>query len=79
MSTINSITLPLLPLPQGVFFPDMVVTVRAESAVARTAFDAAARRAGTGPAELVAVPQIGGEFSPIATDSPIWISVRLVG
>ena len=65
MSTINSITLPLLPLPTGIFFPEMVVTVAAESPAARAAFDAADAAAGDGPAELVAVPQSGGDYSSI--------------
>ncbi len=79
MSTINPTTLPLLPLPHGVFFPEMVVTVRAESAVARAAFDVASTRAGNDPAELVAVPQIGGEYSPIGLVVRIEQAGRLPG
>ena len=62
MSTINSTTLHLLPIPNGVFFPDMVVTVEAQSPGARAAFEAAA---GTDGKELVAVPQSGGDYSTI--------------
>jgi len=62
VSTINSTTLPLLPIPNGVFFPDMVVTVEAQSPGARAAFEAAA---GTDGKELVAVPQSGGDYSTI--------------
>lgn len=62
MSTINTTTLPLLPIPNDVFFPDMVVTVEAQSPGARAAFAAAAETDGK---ELVAVPQLGGDYSPI--------------
>lgn len=62
MSTINSTTLPLLPIPNGVFFPEMVVTVAAQSPGARAAFAAAANTDGK---ELVAVPQSGGDYSSI--------------
>ena len=65
MSAINSITLPILPLPNSVFFPEMVVTIAAESPAARAALEAAEARRGDGPAELVAVPRIGGEYLPI--------------
>jgi len=62
VSTINSTTLPLLPIPNGVFFPEMVVTVAAESLGAKAAFAAAAESDAN---ELVAVPQAGGDYSPI--------------
>ncbi len=62
MSTINSTTLPLLPIPNGVFFPEMVVTVEAQSPGAQAAFAAAADTDGK---ELVAVPQSGGDYSAI--------------
>jgi len=67
VSTINSVTLPILPLPNGVIFPDMVVTIAAESPGARNAFDAAARTAtdSSDTAEVVAVPQHDDDFSPI--------------
>ncbi len=65
MSTINSTTMPILPLPNSVFFPEMVVTIAAESPTARAALDAAEARRGDGPAELVAVPQMDGEYLPI--------------
>lgn len=65
MSSINTVTLPLLPLPQGIFFPEMVVTIAAESSDARAAFDAAIALAGDEAAELVAVPQTGGDYSPV--------------
>ncbi len=62
MSTISTTTLPLLPIPNGVFFPEMVVTVAAHSPGAQAAFAAAAAADGN---ELVAVPQSGGDYSPI--------------
>ncbi|MFT4595895.1 MAG: ATP-dependent Lon protease, partial [Paracrocinitomix sp.] len=62
MSTTKTTTLPLLPIPNDVFFPDMVVTVEAQSPGARAAFAAAAETDGK---ELVAVPQLGGDYSPI--------------
>lgn len=61
MSTLNSTTLPLLPLPTGVMFPEMVVTVAGESPTARAAFAAVDDRS----PELVVVPQSGGDYSPI--------------
>ncbi len=65
MSTTNATTLPLLPIPNGIFFPEMVVTVAAESSGAQRAFVAALDRAGDGPAEVVVVPENGGDFSSI--------------
>ena len=62
MSATKSTTLPLLPIPEGVFFPEMVVTVQAQSPGAQAAFAAAA---GTEEKELVAVPQTGGDYSPV--------------
>jgi len=64
VSTINSTTLPLLPIPNGVFFPDMVVTVEAQSPGARAAFEAAA---GTDGKELVAVPNLVGTIQRSAS------------
>lgn len=65
MSTLNSTSLPLLPLPGGIFFPEMVVTVAAETPTAQAVFELADERAGEGPAELVAVPTSGGDYSSI--------------
>lgn len=79
MSTVNTATLPLLPLPQGIFFPEMVVTIAAESPGAKAAFDAASTRAGDGSAELVAVPQTGGDYSPIGLVVRIEQQGRLPG
>jgi ATP-dependent Lon protease len=79
VSTINTTTLPLLPLPQGLFFPEMVVTVAAESPGARAAFAAASAGDGDSPAELVAVPQTGGDYSPIGLVVRIEQQGRLPG
>ena len=65
MSTVNNVTLPILPLPNGVIFPEMVVTVAAESPGAKQAFDAA-------DPELVAVPQTG------PSDNPTYSTIGLV-
>ncbi len=65
MSTINNVTLPILPLPNGVIFPEMVVTVAAESPGAKQAFEAA-------DPELVAVPHTG------SADSPTYSTIGLV-
>ncbi len=62
MSATKSTTLPLLPIPEGAFFPEMVVTVQAQSPGAQAAFAAAAS---TDDKELVAVPQSGGDYSSI--------------
>lgn len=62
MSDTKSTTLPLLPTPDGVFFPEMVVTVQAQSTGAQAAFAAAAE---TDEKELVAVPQSNGDYSSI--------------
>ncbi|MGY6499858.1 MAG: endopeptidase La [Acidimicrobiales bacterium] len=60
MSTTTSRTLPLLPLPSGVVFPEMVVTVAADSDQARRVL--APRQVGD---ELVAVPQRDGVYGTI--------------
>ena len=41
MPEVHASTLPVLPLPDGVVFPEMVVTVTLASTEARTAVDAA--------------------------------------
>jgi ATP-dependent Lon protease len=56
--TVESSILPLLPLPNGVLFPDMVVTVVPESDQARSAL--------AGPAtEVVAVPVRDGIYAKV--------------
>ncbi len=51
--------LPLLPIPAGVIFPGMVVTVALESAAAQAAAEAATEN------EIVLVPKVEGSFSTI--------------
>lgn len=79
MSTINSTSLPLLPLPNGVFFPEMVVTVAAETEAAQAVFQLASERSGDGPAELVAVPTSDGDYSSIGLVVRIEQQGRLPG
>ncbi len=56
-------TLPVLPLRNGVVFPNMVVTVAIESSEARNALDAAELTEG----RLVMVPYVDGRYSPVGT------------
>jgi ATP-dependent Lon protease len=63
MDDVTTVALPLLPLPDGVVAPQMVVNLVADSAQARGAIDAA--RASDG--RLVLVPQIDGRYSRIGT------------
>ncbi|MBW3606344.1 MAG: endopeptidase La [Actinobacteria bacterium] len=63
MDDVTTVALPLLPLPDGVVAPQMVVNMVAESEQARRAVDAA--RAGDG--RLVLVPQIDGRYGSIGT------------
>jgi ATP-dependent Lon protease len=57
----NIISLPVLPLPGGVVFPGMVVTVSLDSPTARAAGDAAAK-AGN---QLLLVPQVGDRYASV--------------
>ncbi len=63
MDDVMTAALPLLPLPDGVVAPQMVVNLVADSAQARGAIDAA--RAGDG--RLVLVPQVDGRYARIGT------------
>ncbi|HSJ44227.1 MAG TPA: endopeptidase La [Euzebyales bacterium] len=63
MDDVTTVALPLLPLPDGVVAPQMVVNMVAESDQARRAIDAA--RAGDG--RLVLVPQMAGRYAQIGT------------
>ena len=56
-------TLPVLPLRNGVVFPNMVVTVAIESTEARNALAAAESTGG----RLVMVPRTDGRYSPVGT------------
>src|SRR5215212_1906960 len=59
--------LPLLPLTQGVVFPQMVVTIALETDEAKRA-GAAAEQAGR---RMVLVPRIDGDFASIGTIAKI--------
>ncbi len=58
-------TLPILPLPDGVVLPEMVVTVSIESDEARHAIEAATSD------RLLLVPRVEGRFSPIGVIATI--------
>src|SRR5918996_640007 len=63
MDDLKTAALPLLPLPDGVVAPQMVVNVVVDSQTARAAIDAARR----GDGRLVLVPQIDGRYANIGT------------
>jgi ATP-dependent Lon protease len=63
MDDLKTAALPLLPLPDGVVAPQMVVNVVVDSQAARAAIDAARR----GDGRLVLVPQIDGRYAKIGT------------
>ncbi len=63
MAEILTQTLPVLPLRNGVVFPNMVVTVSIESEEARHALAATESTSG----RLVLVPRIDGRYSPVGT------------
>ncbi len=62
-SSIESNTLPLLPLPDGVILPTMVVTIAVESPEAVAAAEAAERNGG----ELLLVPKVGDRYATVGT------------
>jgi len=61
------LTLPVLPLHNGVIFPHMVVTVRVESSEGKTALAAAARSDG----RLLLVPRLEGRYAAVGTIAEI--------
>ncbi len=65
MTTASTITLPVLPLPDGVVLPDMVVTVAAQSSEAKTATAASA------DGRLLLVPKIDGRFTSVGVEAVI--------
>ena len=67
MADLSTVTLPVLPLRNGVVFPHMVVTVAIESDEARRAI-AAAESTGS---KLLLVPQLDGEYATIGTIADI--------
>lgn len=65
--TAQQLTLPVLPLRNGVVFPHMVVTIRVDTAEARAAVDAA--RGGAG--RLILVPRLDGSYASVGTIAEI--------
>jgi len=57
------LTLPVLPLHNGVVFPHMVVTIRVETEEGKTAFAAADRTGG----RLLLVPRLEGRYAAVGT------------
>jgi ATP-dependent Lon protease len=61
------LTLPVLPLHNGVVFPHMVVTIRIETEEGKTAFAAANRTDG----RLLLVPRLEGRYAAVGTIADI--------
>ena len=60
-------TLPVLPLRNGVVFPHMVVTLRIETAEGKIALAAAAK----GDDRLILVPRVRGKYASVGTIAEI--------
>lgn len=67
MPNTTQMTLPVLPLRNGVVFPHMVVTLRVETAEGRTAVTASERSDG----RLLLVPRIDGRYASVGTVADI--------
>ena len=67
MTDLTTVTLPVLPLRNGVVFPHMVVTVTVESDVARRALAAADDAGG----KLLLLPQLDGVYAAVGTIAEI--------
>ena len=67
MAELSTMTLPVLPLRNGVVFPHMVVTVTIESEEAARAVAAAESSGG----RLILVPRIEGEYAAVGTIAEI--------
>lgn len=67
MTDTTTVTLPVLPLRNGVVFPHMVVNVTIESAEAHRAVAAAESTGG----QLLLVPRVDGEFANVGTIAEI--------
>ena len=67
MPETQTLTLPVLPLTNGVVGPGMVVTIALETAEARTAADAALEHTG----RLLLVPRLDGRFSTVGVVAKI--------
>jgi ATP-dependent Lon protease len=63
MPNATQVSLPVLPLRNGVVFPHMVVTLRIETAEGKTALGAAERAGG----RLLLVPRIDGRYASVGT------------
>lgn len=62
-SQATQLTLPVLPLHNGVVFPHMVVTIRVETAEGKTAIAAAEKTGG----QLLLVPRLEGRYATVGT------------
>lgn len=67
MTTLTTLTLPVLPLTTGVVVPTMVVTVVLETVEAQAAADAAMEAGG----ELLLVPKLNGTFASVGAVAKI--------
>ncbi len=67
MTTLTTLTLPVLPLTTGVVVPTMVVTVVLETVEAQAAADAAMAAGG----ELLLVPKLNGTFASVGAVAKI--------
>jgi len=74
MSNIEALTLPVLPLPDGVVLPGMVVTIALESAHAQ----AAALAADEGR-EVLLVPKVGERYATVGTLARLESAATLPG
>jgi len=63
----DQLSLPVLPLTNGVVFPHMVVTLRIETAEGKTALEAARRSGG----RLLLVPRVDGRYASVGTIAEI--------
>ncbi|MEX0864032.1 MAG: endopeptidase La [Acidimicrobiia bacterium] len=63
----TQLTLPVLPLHNGVVFPHMVVTIRVETAEGKTAIAAADKSDG----QLLLVPRLEGRYASVGTIADI--------
>ena len=73
MTTLTTLTLPVLPLTTGVVLPQMVVTVALETDEARAAADAAI----AGPGQLLLVPRLQGRYATVGAVATIETSGEL--
>ena len=73
MTTLTTLTLPVLPLTTGVVLPQMVVTVALETDEAQAAADAAI----AGPGQLLLVPRIQGRYATVGAVATIETSGEL--